>query len=349
LPNESEFRVLSIDGGGIRGLIPATILIELEKLIQTRRGDNMHLGDYFDFIAGTSTGGILTCLYLTPAINDPKRARFSAEDARKLYLDHGDKIFDRSVWKRLSSVNGLMDEKYDAAQLEETLKKYFSKLELSELIRPCLITGYDVRQYRPIFFTQQDADDPRSNYLLRDVARATSAAPTYFEPGMPENLDKIPNATPIVDGGVFANNPTACALVEALGKGRGKFNGVVPLEEIVVLSLGTGGSPATFTFSESKDWGLAEWARPLLGILMEGVSQTVDYQMRSLFKAIGRPDQYLRIDGLFGDYKNNLDIPGLKSEMDCSSRENMRRLCQFGEQLALNNSEQLKGFVERYF
>ncbi len=175
-------------------------------MIQAKHGDQRCIGDCFDMIAGTSTGGILTCLFLAP---DPKivgRARFNAVQARDLYFEHGDAIFDPSIWQRISSADGISDEKYDASELERVLKNYFQDLTLRDLIRPCLVTGYDVRQYRPVFFTQQDAYDGASNFFVLDVVRAT-----YFEAARPESLDDISNATPVIDGGVFANNPTACA------------------------------------------------------------------------------------------------------------------------------------------
>lgn len=340
-----KYVVLSIDGGGIRGLIPATVLVKLEEMIQRKRGDRRKIGDSFDFIAGTSTGGILTCLFLAPDGNNPSSARFSARQARDLYLENGDKIFDRSVRQIVSSVMGVIDEKYNAAALEQVLMSYLEELTLKDLIKPCLITGFDVRMYRPVFFTQHDAGADKSNYLVRDIARATSAAPTYFQPAIPESRDTIPNATPVVDGGVFANNPSVCAFVEVLKKGRGVGHGV-PIEEIVILSLGTGRKPETFTFKQCKDWGLAEWARPLIDILMEGVSQAADYQMRSLFESMGRAKDYLRIDGEFKDYKNHLDIEGLDPGMDYATKENMERLCVFGEQLVQNHQEDLETFVE---
>lgn len=345
---KNKYFILSIDGGGIRGVIPATVLAKLEEMIRAKRKDEGSIGDYFDFIAGTSTGGILTCLYLTPSKADPCKARFSADTVRNFYLDHGEEIFDLSLWQRLKAANGLLDEKYSARELEKHLRKYLGNVTMKELIKPCLVTGYDVRQYRPVFFTQQDAGNPSANYLIRDVARATAAAPTYFEAALPTSLDKIDNETPVIDGGVFANNPTACALVEVLRKGYGKGHGV-KMEDIVILSLGTGRKPATITYKECKDWGLLGWARPLLGIMMEGESQTVDYQMQCIFECLNKKDQYLRIDGEFGDYKNNLAIEDLDPSMDCASKDNMEKLSTFGEILAQNNEKVLKEFVDRFF
>lgn len=342
-----RYVVLSIDGGGIRGLIPATVLVNLEKMIQGKRGDKGKIGDYFDFIAGTSTGGLLACLFLCPDPNDAQKAKYSASDAKQLYLEYGDSIFDRDLWQRMQSLNGLKDEKYNASNLEKVVFKYVGDNTLKNLIKPCLITGYDVRLYQPIFFTQQDADDPKSNYPVKDVMRATSAAPTYFEPALPKSLDGINNETPVIDGGVFANNPTACAFVEVLKKGHGVNQGV-PVEEIVILSLGTGRQPTTITYNQCKDWGLINWARPVLDIMMEGVSQTVDYQMRYIFESMKKSGQYLRVDGEFGDYKNRLAIQDLNPAMDCATKENMQRLCTFGDQLTQNYFKQLTDFVNKY-
>ncbi len=341
------FRILSIDGGGIRGIIPATVLGAVERLVQKVRGDDtLKIGDCFDLIAGTSTGGILTCLYLAPDPDVPDRARFSADEGLRLYMEYGDEIFDRSIWKKLESLGGLADEKYSAKALEDTLRRYLGDLELKDLIGPCLVTAYATKQYRPWFFTWHDAvEDPAANYLVRDVARATSAAPTYFEAAMPDNLDDIPNAVPMIDGGVFANNPAACAFVEAIRSD--KLNRKV--EDVVMLSLGTGRSPHSIAYSECRNWGQAAWLRPLLSILMEGVSQTVDFQLKTVFSTLGIERQYLRVNGSFHDFEHGLEVEGLDPSMDHASRENMRRLERFGRQLAQNYERELTEFVEAHF
>ncbi|GAM11192.1 patatin-like protein 1 [Geobacter sp. OR-1] len=352
--SQKYFRILSIDGGGIRGIIPAAVLTKVEEAIRSKTNDNnLKIGDCFDMIAGTSTGGILTCVYLAPDTANPAKARFSAKDALNLYMQNGDEIFDRSAWKRIVSLGGLADEKYSAEMLEKTLKNYFGDLELCQLIQPCLITAYNTKRYESFFYTQHDAKiKPERNFLVRDVARATSAAPTYFEMALSESLDNIPNAAPMIDGGVFANNPAACALVEALRlhKVAPTTENMLPLEisNVAILSLGTGKKTASISYKEGKDWGLAGWAKPLISILMDGVAQTVTYQVETVFESIGVKNQFLRIDGEFGDYKNNLDIEGIDSSMDNASTDNMRRLERFGQQLAQNYRTQIDDFVTNY-
>lgn len=209
-----------------------------------------------------------------------------------------------------------------------------------------MVTAYETKQYRPFFFTQHNAQADRSrDFRVREVARATAAAPTYFEIATPDNLDGIPNSNPMIDGGVFANNPAACALVEALCLPDSKPD----LSNIVMLSVGTGRSPKSISYGEAKDWGQAGWLRPLLGILMEGVSQTVDHQIEALFGSLGLAGQYMRINGDFGDYRNQLDIDGLEHDMDCADKDNMKRLERFGRQLAQNQREVIKQFVRAHF
>lgn len=339
------FNILSIDGGGIRGIIPAAVLIQMESAVREARGDeSVNIGECFDLIAGTSTGGILALLLLIPDAKRPGRARFSAKDALKLYMDYGDDIFDRSTWQKISSLGGLADEKYSAEMLEHIARNYFGDHRLSSLIRPCLVTAYDTKRYQPFFFTQHDAKTSTAReFLVRDAARATSAAPTYFSAALPESLDDIPNASPMIDGGVFANNPAACALVEAI-----RLSKDAPLQQFTIASLGTGRHPKRLTYGQINDWGLAGWARPVIDILMEGNAQTVDFQLRTIFESIGALPHYMRIDGNFTDTAAGLDIDGLDSRLDNASQANMRRLEAFGRQLAANAAPRIESFVKSY-
>jgi patatin-like phospholipase/acyl hydrolase len=203
-----RFKVLSLDGGGIRGIIPARILTTIEDKT------NRSIADMFDLIAGTSTGGILAAgLAGSKGGNKPIR---TAAELLNMYVDRGAEIFSRSLWKGITSVGGLRDERYSAGPLERVLKDTLGDAELKDVITNVLIPSYDIEgrgDYRgggPYFFKSSKAStDQDYNYYLRDVARATSAAPTYFEPAHIENRSGA-KWTALVDGGVFANNPAAC-------------------------------------------------------------------------------------------------------------------------------------------
>ncbi len=326
-------RVLSIDGGGIRGIIPGQILANLERILQERtKNPEARLADAFDLIAGTSTGGILTCAYLCPDLK--KRPRFTASQAVDLYTEWGDEIFDIPIWHKIRSAGGLTDEKYPAEKLEGVLREYFGDLWLSDLLGPCLITAYDIKYRRARFFTQHDAKEVGRDYLVRDIARATSAAPTYFEASLIKSKSHVPHA--LVDGGVFANNPALCAYAEVTTKIRPKS---VP-SEMVILSLGTGKGTDAFHHGEAKDWGLVGWARPIIDIMMTGVAETVDYQLKQLFDAFGHGNHYVRLDA---------DLSREPAEAKCldnASRDNLARLRDIGQKVAEDNDKQLQAFAD---
>lgn len=341
-------RILSIDGGGIRGIIPGQVLVALEKILQQKDPSKPRLADWFDLIAGTSTGGILTCLYLFPDETNPTKAKYSAQQAVDLYLENGDDIFDVSIFKSIASLGGIADEKYSAETLEKVLFRYMGETRLSQLVRPCLVTAYDIFGRNAKFFNK--ADFPKKpDFLLRDVARATSAAPTYFEPANIAALDK--SVYPLVDGGVFANNPAMCACVEAFG-----LNPNLRVSDLKVLSLGTGSSEEQYHYSEAKNWGKIGWVGPVLSIMMSGVSETVHYQLEKLFGSANCSKQYLRLQvdlktGRNADFKEE-PKEGSKTEsevdsaMDNASAKNMRALEKLGKEFAAASAQQLTDFAD---
>jgi patatin-like phospholipase/acyl hydrolase len=331
---DRKIRVLSIDGGGIRGIIPGQVLVSLEEKLKRRtENDGARIADHFDLIAGTSTGGILTCLYLCPEEGgERKRPRFTAEEAVNLYLTRGGYIFDLSLWQIIKSAGGILDEKYDAGALEAALDDYFGELKLSDLIKPCLVTAYDIEDRSAKFFTQHDAiDDKEQDYYVKDVARATSAAPVYFEPEKVNSLKDV--SCPLIDGGVFANNPTLCAYAEV----RHKFPGRPRAKDMAILSLGTGYIKKKYEYEKAKDWGAISWIRPVIDILMSGVAEVVDYQIAQIYDAIECPAQYLRI---------NSDLKYAKPEMDCVSGDNLENLKREGIRIAAEFDAELDAFIE---
>ncbi len=331
MPEPKFFRILSIDGGGIRGLIPAQILAVLETKLKAASHDpDTRIADWFDLIAGTSTGGILTCIYLGPGVDDPKRPRFSASEAIELYMQHGHEIFDISFWHKLKSAEGYLDEKYPAKGLETVLVDYLHDLKLSELVKPCLVTAYDIENRAAYFFTQHDARKyPGRNFYVRDVARATSAAPTFFQCAKVDSETQVTYS--LIDGGLFANNPALCAYAEAR-----KMGSLPTAKEMVILSLGTGDVRTPYHYDQVKDWGGLGWVRPVIDILMSGTVEVADYQLRQMYKAVGAPEQYLRIQPPLAS--KNADIGN-------SEPANLHELVATGEKAAEQNDAALDAFV----
>ena len=331
MPNSKYFRILSIDGGGIRGLIPARILTVLEARLKAAANDpTLRIGDCFDLIAGTSTGGILACALLAPQEENAARARYSASDTVDLYMQNAARIFDISFWQRLKTAGGYLNELYPSGGLEATLHQYVGDLMLSDLIKPCLITAYDVTNRAAFFFTQADAKtDPGSNFKLKDVARATSAAPTYFEAARVVSASQV--IYNLVDGGVFANNPALCAYAEAR-----KLGSQPTAKDMVILSLGTGNVKTQYNYHQVKDWGNVQWVKPLIDILLSGTVEVADYQLRKMFEAAGAPDQYLRLQA---------PLPPQNTDLGNSDPENLHELVAIGQRTAELNSAALDRFT----
>jgi hypothetical protein len=302
------YRVLSIDGGGIRGVIPAVLLVQLEQ----RTGKPVSA--MFDLVVGTSTGGILAAGLTCPKANGA--AKFTAQDMLELYAERGREIFQRSFWDGITSLGGLADEQYDAAPLEKLLRQYLGDATLTDCIKPVVVTSYDIERREPYFFKTRRARASKDrNHLLRDVARATSAAPTYFEPAVVRSLAARPTRRALVDGGVFINNPALAGYIEALTMGQ-------KADDILVLSLGTGVATRPIPFDKAKDWGALGWVRPIIGVMMDGQADSADYHLREILPDETRPaeQRYFRFDTELDlalddmDAANRANIDALKSE-----------------------------------
>jgi patatin-like phospholipase/acyl hydrolase len=317
-------KILSIDGGGIRGIVPGQVLVALEtKLQQKTNNPDAKIADFFDFFAGTSTGGILTCVLLCPLNEDPKKARFSAKDAVKLYVENGSKIFASNFGHTMASLGGVLEEKYEKTGIEECLDKYFGDLRLSELLKPCIITSYDIERRQTKFFAQQDYAKlgDKADFLVKDVCRATSAAPTYFETELVKSISGVSYAC--IDGGVFANNPSLCAYSEVRNaKGDPTSN------NMFVVSIGTGSRVKPYPYKDAKDWGAIGWVKPVLDIMMSGAAEVTDFHMQKMFSAHGNEANYVRIQPT--------SLGDAKPEMDNASKGNIEALVELGIETAEN-------------
>lgn len=304
-------RVLAIDGGGIRGIIPATVLADLEL----RAG--RPVSELFDLIAGTSTGGILALALTAPG--DDGGPRFSANEIVDIYVHEGPRIFSRSIFDRIRSVEGALDEKYPSDGLVAVLSERFGDLRLRDARRDVLVTAYDTVGRTPFFFRSSRArTDPRQDWAMRDAAHATSAAPSYFEPV------KLADQLSLIDGGVFSANPAMCALAEMLR--------VREPHEMVMVSLGTGQQTRPLPWKKVHDWGALEWARPLIDILLDGQADAVDFQAGQLLE-----DRYWRIQTELQNASDNLDD---------ASEDNLRALQAEGLALARREAETLASLAE---
>lgn len=230
----------------------------------------------FDIIAGTSTGGILALGLTRPDAEG--RPAYSAEAMAALYEREGSRIFSRTFWHRLRSLGSIGDQKYPSVGVDGVLQSFFGETRLREALTSVVIPSYEIERRVPFFFKSHAAVRRATHdFPMWQVARATSAAPTYFEPARIA-AERDGDYWALIDGGVFANNPAACALVEA----RTQFP---ETKEYLVCSLGTGALTRRIAYDDARHWGVARWAKPVLDIVLDSVSETVDYQLGQLLPA----------------------------------------------------------------
>ncbi|RDZ28289.1 patatin-like phospholipase family protein [Lysobacter silvisoli] len=260
-------RILSLDGGGIRGLVSCLWLDGVEHALQ--RAGKPDLRGSFDLVAGSSTGAIVAAglaVGLAPAA------------MADLYRDHRHAIFPgmaQRLWTRAGQLLevGVSAPKYDARGLEDVLRAVFGETRLGQAQLPLMITAYDTISRAPVLFKSFKPE--HQDLPLWEVCRASSAAPTYF-PAHAMQVEGVDCA--LIDGGVVANNPTACAIAEALRKDAQVDNS----RDLVVLSVGTGERTRSIPLAAARAWGALEWAVPIIDVLFDGNTDSVDYIARQL-------------------------------------------------------------------
>ncbi|HVP68443.1 MAG TPA: patatin-like phospholipase family protein [Anaeromyxobacteraceae bacterium] len=270
--------LLSVDGGGMRGIIPALVLAELEKRARHP------LWKMFDLMAGTSTGGLIALGLAVPGPNG-HQARYDPGDLARLYREEGPTIFARSVVHDVSTAWGLFGPKYPGRPLERVLKRFFGTFRLHEALTHVVVTSYDAASASPFFFKSYRPVEPledepgvhfRGDHHMWEAARATSAAPTYFPPVSLRGHGKDGGQLCLLDGGVFANNPALCALADAT------YMYGIPPDRTLVVSVGTGADNLRQPYEKVKRRGLVGWALPILRTVFDGVADTVDYEAHEM-------------------------------------------------------------------
>ncbi|GLJ05902.1 hypothetical protein SUGI_0027850 [Cryptomeria japonica] len=334
--------ILSIDGGGVRGLIPAQALEFLETKLQELDGPGARLADYFDIIAGTSTGGLMAAMITSP--NGHNRPLFASKDLTNFYMKWLPHIFpQRTTSSRFRQVKSFFCGcKYSGQCLQMILNENIPSLRLSETITNVLIPTFDVKLQQPaIFSTFQAKENPLKNPFLKDVCIATSAAPTFLPPHyftIHDQSSASPRSFHLIDGGIAANNPTLLAMnqiIEMCVKEDPIFKTFRPKEygKMLVLSLGTGQEDSTSASYDAKDvarWGYFKWIKnknrtPIVEVFTNASADMVDIYIANMFQSSLYKGKYLRIQ--------ETNLSGAAASIDCSSKENLENLVKIGRML----------------
>ena len=300
-------KIISIDGGGIRGIVPAVILKEIEEKLQD------HLCNHVDLVAGTSTGAI---------VGAGISAGIPMNKLLALYFDKGPSIFEKNFKTRWKSILGLKGGKYDVHNLIKILETYYGKGTLEQHCKTdFLCTAYNMTDGKPRFFSKKQ----EGNLPLGRVVAASASAPTYFDPTAIKGKEYI-------DGGVFAGNPAMSAFAEI----KSLHNGL-SAEDILMISLGTGNRLQEH--DSVKDWFKFKWVNPLLDIMMASDGGVVHHQLVKIYQSIGEAQNYYR---LTGKLPANID-----DDMGCAKLGNMQNLKDFGEYLVKKNERKIDEIVEK--
>lgn len=366
--------VLSIDGGGVRGIIPSIVLSRLESVLQELENNpEVRIADYFEFIAGTSTGGLITAMLTAPA-DDKKRPLFSAEEIIDLYKEKSKIIFRKEPtdeattmsnvdkrgilsWQKISQATLKLAKlillpKYDGRDLKETIKECLrneplrNEPRISETITNVIIPTFDIKRFQPtIFSTLKAKRDGSINPPLSDVCIATCSAPSYCPPYCFETgAEKFH----LIDGGVAANDPSLLAVCEVIEEKKIDVieEKKIDCSKILLLSLGTGAENGKdkLEVGDPSNWGMLNWlwqngnSRPLLDILMTSANYMVGMYVSSIFQSCGVKENYIRIQA---------DISSVKTSLDDSRDANINNLENIGRDLAEKNKDILTDLAKK--
>lgn len=335
LNHSQPLRVLSLDGGGIRGIITAAWLDRLEGYLQAEH-PNSKLADYFDIVAGTSTGSILAC-----AIAQGTPARQIID----MYLDKGEVVFPPSGWFRLDAwqagfrrLKGIAEEgwrvffpnafapKYSGRGLDEVLQGVFKGECFFRPNEPqCVVTGFDAFSGMPVIF---NSTNPNFAHLRTwEVVRASCAAPTYF-PAMPISFG--PNQSGLVDGGIAANNPTSVAAVEAIKRlQQGTRGHQFDPNQLFIASFGAGYLKGRVSLDSARRWGTVEWMPSIIDLMFTGSTEVVDHTVRHLVP----PGNFYRIE---------LPLCPKMAPMDKADREHLNQLVCLAREYVLSGEGRVR-------
>ncbi len=306
-----RINILTIDGGGIRGIIPTLILEDIKRRLEDR-GVSRGFHGLFDLMAGTSTGSFIVLGLAAPS-SQRNIPAYTISDIRDVYEKRGSEIFPPRRFNSIRTVSRVWTEKYDHKPLEAILEEYFDNLTLDDALTHVLVTAFDTEHTRPFLMRNRRSGrqgEDALNFYMKDAARASSAAPTFLELPCIHPVGDESRSFSLIDGGVFANNPAMCAFIEA--------RKIFPSSHrYTILSLGTGRVEWGYSYEEVKDWGYIDWVRPSKGtplfrMIMRGQSEYVAHHLSRMDEV-----EYIRIDGT---------LDGTHELMDDTRSENIEAL-----------------------
>lgn len=316
--DQEYIRILAIDGGGVYGLLPAHIL----KYIEQKSGKP--ISELFDVIMGTSTGALLSVLLTVPGKDN--KPKYSAQNAIDIYRKDGKRIFYNPWYHRILTLNGLLGPKYMTTERYEVFKTYLGGTYFDQLLNNMIIPAYGVKEHSPLLFVnwkQQGLLD--INFSISDLLMGAASPPGYF-PSVVFGSEK--NRFVLVDGGLFANNPSLAATLIAMK--------VYPKKKYLLVSLGTGKVKGEYIpAGKQVGWGDLQWSEEILSVLLDSGMKFDNLLLNQAFP--------FPVDV----YYFNTEISGFKKILDDISPVNLLRLNKEGQKLVKTNHKRLDELVPK--
>lgn len=288
----TRYRVLALDGGGVRGIVTAVWLRRLEEELGSP------LRRHFDLIAGTSTGSILACALALGR---------SAASIVELYQRKAASIFPQGPKPRgghprsqqRNKQRGVLVPSYDGKGLARVLREEFKDQQGGDLLfgqlhptTSLMVISYDTLTRTPVIF--KNSNPTHAKLPAYEVIKASCSAPIYF-PAHVTAIGSEPHA--LIDGGVVANNPSLCAITEALTAHT--------RAELLVASFGTGRSSTPISAKDAQSWGLLGWSNYIVDVLMDGPMDIMELMAGQLIP----PERYFRFQATLSAELDSVDNP----------------------------------------
>ncbi|KAL5201807.1 hypothetical protein ABZP36_036161 [Zizania latifolia] len=303
-------------------------------------GAEARIADYFDVIAGTSTGGLVTAMLAAP--NQKRRPLFAAKDIQAFYMKHAPKIFPqlRGPFSRIMRIfRSMSGPFYDGKHLHEVVREKLGSTRLHQTLTNVVIPTFDIKWLQPTIFSSYKVKNKTMDALLSDICISTTAAPTYLPAHYFRTEDCQGNIKEfnLIDGGVAANNPALIAIGEVskqIFKQNPDFFPIKPMDYgwFLVISLGTGSSKfeVNYDAQKAKSWGVLDWllvggSTPLVDIFTQASADMVDIHIAAVFKVLHSEQNYLRIQ--------DDTLQGTLASLDVATRDNLEKLANVGEML----------------
>lgn len=285
----SVVRILVVDGGGIDGIMPLVVLRYLEEKT------GKPASELFDFFTGTSTGSIIVT-----ALNIPedmtRRPKFSADKLLEMYKNFSKEVLSPSLARKIFTLHGVIGPHLSVEHLhEEFIRLTGGEVTFGGLLKKVVITAYDIERNKPVLFNSWECDSSSSRYLVADIITASTSTPTFFSPTLLTDLDHQ-SRNALVDGMIFANNPSLDALREA-------FALYPNAQSFIIVHLGTGGSSLKslkLSATKIQRWGFIHWIKPLATILYKSQNLVIKDAIGSI--------QDFTTDTQFEYYQFNKDL-----------------------------------------